>query len=164
MNTIIYSVKSTNGRWGTDIVGPEELKERCRAVIFTLPGRVEALGETAGRTCFRFVPDSTFIVVGENLVVVEGAGCECVHSQGLQSHSSVTILHAQEHAVFKSIGYKGRSATYYIVKAGGLLEKAPAALLLDAGIVQPREVPAPTPPPSQFNSSFADALRKAGLK
>ena len=62
----------------------------------------------------------------------------------------------------KWTGYKGRDSGYRMVTTSGAIEEVPVSLLIDAGIVQPKEPPKLASPPPPFASTFADALRKAG--
>lgn len=164
MRELLWRTTSTNGRWGVEIVGDAEHKalfeDRSRAI----PGQLRALGRRAGFECFAFEPGgSGFLVIEGEAEAVEGAGSVLVHQEGLQSNSYVTLLHVAPLGLWKWTGYKGRDAGYRMVRADGSIQSVPTALLLDAGIVQPKEPPPPASAPPVFGSSFADALRKAGL-
>ncbi len=162
---MLFEARSTNGRSGVQVVGTEDVEYGGCGRTFAVPGALKALGKTAGMSCFEHVTADPghFVVVGGDLRVVEGAGATEVNHQDLQSGQEVTILHARVGACWKWAGYKGRSSGYSILREGGVIEDAPAALLLAAGLVEPREAPAPAPPAPTFNGAFAAALKKAGL-
>jgi len=165
MNKLLWRISSTNGRWGVEIAGEAKCLplfegRSCMAV----PGQLKALGRRAGRQCFGFEAGaSCFVVLEEDAEAVQGAGSALVHKEDLQSGDSVTLLHVAPGGVWKWTGYKGRSSGYRMVTPSGAIEDVPTSLLLAAGIVEPKEPPAPAPSPPAFSASFADALRKAGL-
>lgn len=160
--SVLFETRSTNGRWGVQIVGEIQLPDEERFDARPRQGRLEALGRRGGLQCFRFVAvaGDQWVVVGDGLVPVEGAGSVLVHSEDLQSNSSCVLLHVRGGGLYRWVGYKGRSSGYTQL-VGGSTSEAPAGLLLEAGIIEPVEgsvKEAPEAPP--FNAAFAAALKR----
>jgi hypothetical protein len=165
MEKIIYSAVSTNGRWGCQIVGPDVHDDLNPGVGYR--GRFVPLGRAAGMACFRFDPDpdgDQYAVVLGDAVAPDGAGSAVVYDADLQSHNRVTLLHVRIGGVVQSYGYQRRSSRFRQLQADGSLTDFPAAILLSAGLVTPKDVPPAAPDAPPFNCAFADALRKAGVE
>lgn len=151
---------STNGRWGISVVGdvPDEFKLSSGPVR----GTAQPLGTVEGHSVFRLCPDDqaqSWVLVGSDLVAVEGATVVC--AQSLQSSDNCSILLLGPMAVVKSYGYKRRNyqVTLY---SEGQAQDCPAPVLLALGLLPAQDVPAVQPPPPA-SSAFAEALRRAGL-
>lgn len=145
---------SVNGRTGLEIIGAEELSGRK---IFR--GTLVSLGRSAGVSCFRVDPGSDWIVVGEDIAPVEGAGSSQIAREDLQGNSFCTVLTVREAGVYKKFEYKRRALAYLQIINGEALEVSPA-FLLDAGIIQPAVAPVPVVVAPPFNAAFAAALAK----
>lgn len=153
METIIKR-DSVNGRTGIEIIGSEEIKG-----LKVFKGTLVPLGRTAGMSCFRVDPGTDWVVVGDDLAPVEGAGSAQVAREDLQGNSFCTVLTVREGGIYKKYGYKRRDAEYRQIVDGHPVEVSPA-FLLDAGIIQPAVVPEPPIAAPPFNSAFASALAK----
>jgi len=153
METLIKH-HSINGRTGLEIIGSEELQGRK---IFK--GTLVPLGRSAGISCYRLEAGNDWVVVGEDIAPVEGAGSSQVAREDLQGNAFCTVLAVQEGGIYKKYEYKRRSAEYRQVVNGTTLEVSPA-FLLDAGIVQPAVAPVPVVVAPPFNAAFAAALAK----
>jgi hypothetical protein len=153
METIIKR-ESINGRTGIEIIGSADLKGQK-----VFKGTLVPLGRTAGMACFRVDPGTAWIVVGDDLQIVEGAGSAIVAREDLQGNSCCTVLTVQEGGIYKKYGYKRRDAEYCQILDGHSVEVS-AAFLLDAGIIKPAVAPEAAIAPPPFNSAFAVALMK----
>lgn len=152
-----YSKRSTNGRWGIQVLHPEGINMETPQ-----EGTLTSLGTSAGMTCFKFEPGQTgtWVIAGDDMNPV--AGCEAVVHMDLQSSDYVSILVCRNFAVWKEYSYKRRSAQFWMLK-DGKANYAETAILLDAGIVKPAQAPEKVPEPAPFDNAFEAALRKAGL-
>lgn len=168
-NTVTH--RSTNGRWGVQVVLPEGVED----LSTPFRGRVQSLGRAGGLNCFAVQPPTpeseqhplrpepeTYVLMGDDLSPVEG--CVVVHREDLQSNDYCTILLLQPGAIWRNYGYKRRRCTIYMLAQDGSVVTPPPAVLLAAGLMQPTtdsviEVPAVPPLPS----SLAEAMRRAGL-
>jgi hypothetical protein len=155
----IYKTTSTNGRWGLEVVGPDDVADRQKVFVnFAF----QPLGKAGGIECFQLIPtEGNIAIISGDVECPEGTGTVMVHSADLQSSNVVSLLHAIPRGVFKRYDYKRRGSSYQqVMPDGGIVEASPA-LLLAAGILQPKDKPAEVPQPS-FNSAFSDALKKIG--
>ena len=157
METLIKH-HSINGRTGLEIIGSEELQGRK---IFK--GTLVPLGRSAGISCYRLEAGNDWVVVGEDIAPVEGAGSSQIAREDLQGNSFCTVLTVREGGIYKKYEYKRRSAEYRQIVNGTTLEVSPA-FLLDAGIVQPAVAPVPVVVAPPFNDTFAAALAKISSK
>ena len=157
METIIKS-GSINGRNGLEIIGPEALKGRK---IFK--GTLVPLGRSAGISCYRLEAGNDWVVVGEDIAPVEGAGSSQVAREDLQGNSFCTVLTVREGGIYRKYEYKRRGLEYRQVINGEALEVSPA-FLLDAGIIMPAVAPVPVVVAPPFNAAFAAALAKISSK
>lgn len=172
---VIFSTRSTNGRWGLDVVSasyrkgphPENLYEVIldpdgRPVNFPLRGLVTDLGEVDGVRVLRIEHDPeamTWLAFGH---VVSGG--KCLVDMSLQSHRSITANVIGPVAVMRSYGYRGRSSTTYLVKEGVEQELSPSQLLA-LGLIEPDQAPAETAPaqPEPVDTVMLAKLKKVGL-
>ena len=173
---VIWSARSTNGRWGAEIVSaipvppldqggmPGMVTSIGRNQIrWPLRGRLTPLGTAAGIASFHFDADesaATWVLPGADARPVEGATeawCE-----SLQSSAMGSILLLGPTAIVKMVGYKGRSAHFVLYKEGER-QDVPTSVLLALGLIEPAETPAPIEPPPAPSGALADALRRAGF-
>jgi len=90
-------------------------------------------------------------------------GCTLVVEIGLQSYSSVTVLVANPGAIFKTVGYKGRSVSYSTLLPSGEEIATPVSLLVAAGVLKSKAEEnagpvIPEPLPNQIAIAFEHAL------
>ena len=154
----VWSVTSTNGRWGIEIVSPAEGEIKWPA-----RGTLKSLGSIEGRDVFRFDPDDgsqTWVLPGRDLEPLSGASTAIKMS--LQSSDSGTIMILGPQAAVRSWGYKGRSShvTLYLE---GVAQDCPASILLALGLIEAQGKLIEIPPPPPVSGAMAEALRKAGL-
>lgn len=152
---VIFEARSTNGRWGLAIVGPEGTKLPAQ-------GRLASLGAVAGIETYHFIPGETgtWILAGGDLQPHGGA--TMVKTMDLQSSSSATILLLGPEAVVEHHGYKRRSSRFTAYMTGEARE-IPASILLAMGIVAPESAPAaPIEPPPALSGAMANAFAKLG--
>lgn len=165
--SVIWKTRSTNGRWGAEIVSefpvPSLDQGGCNAIRWPLRGRLTPLGKAAGIDSFRFDADEsapTWVLPGGDLRPIEGA--TEAWSQYLQSNASGTILVLGAIAILKNVGYKGRSA-HFVLYQEGERQDAPASVLLALGLIEPKEPPPPIAAPPAPSGALQDALRRAGM-
>lgn len=125
---LVWSARSTNGRWWLAIVGPEGTTLPCQ-------GSVRHLGTAAGISTWLIEPGETgawVSVAGE--VTVHG-GATVVASMSLQSGNYASILLLGPQAVVEHHGYNRRSSRIaaYI---NGEQQDIPAPVLLAMGLLQ----------------------------
>lgn len=155
----IWSCRSTNGRWGAQIVSDCPLGGGWPA-----QGELQSLGRAAGVACFRFVADAasgTWVLPwtgSGSVVALEGASL--AYQEELQSGRSGAILLLGRTALIQRFGYKERGSRYKIYCAG-VAQDAPPSVLLALGLIQPEAAPEPVPAPPQPSEDFAEALRAA---
>lgn len=154
------SFRSTNGRWGLNVLAPTEIKENV-----PIKGTLENLGRAAGFSNYKLTPHDaqTYIVILGDIEPIEGTPITVVENQSLQSSKYITLTIALPGATWKSYGYNRRSAAYYSLNQEGRIVRAPTSLLLATGAIQPKEPPPPIPLPSPPEGAMAEAMRKAGL-
>ncbi len=149
---MIFEARSTNGRWGLAIVGPEGT---------TLPaqGSLISLGTVAGIETYRFTPGDTgtWVLAGGDLQPHGGA--TLVAWRDLQSSQFATILLLGQEAVVEQHGYKRRSSRFVAYVAGEARD-IPASILLSMGLIAPESAPAPIEPPPALSGAMASAFAK----
>ena len=163
----IYSVSSTNGRWGLRIVSEVFKKEDLRE-----PVRAQAvkLGKVEGHEIVRLDKtdkDQWVLVTGD---AVPMGGCTEFVGMGLQSNDNVTIIILSSQAIVKTYGYCRRSSTVRFF-LNGKKQNVPASVLLALGLLRPvTEEPAEEPPTLEeflqqpnAKSALQQALLEAGL-
>jgi hypothetical protein len=156
---VIFQDRSTNGRWGLTVVGPEGTK-------FPAEGSVRDLGEISGYRTFEFLPGETGQWVLPTGAVTVHAGATEVFSMGLQSSRACTLLVLGPEAVVEHhsrIGRKGHVVAY----DRGVETYVPPGVLLAMGVIKPEPEDAgpinpPPPPPLQGAMAAAFAALKGG--
>ena len=150
---VIFEARSTNGRWGMAIVGPEGTKLPAQ-------GSLASLGTVAGIETYLFTPSETgtWILAGGDLQPRGGA--TTVRTMNLQSSSSATILLLGPEAVIEQYGYKRRSSRY-VAYVNGEARDIPASILLAMGIIASESTPTTSiPPPPALSNTMANAFSK----
>jgi hypothetical protein len=154
---VIFQDRSTNGRWGLTVVGPEGTK-------FPAEGKVRHLGAVSGYETFEFVPGETGQWVLPTGAVTVHAGATTVISMGLQSSRACTLLVLGPEAVVEHhsrIGSKGHIVAYN----RGVETYVPPGVLLAMGVIEPAdsaEITIEPPPPLQGAMAAAFAALKGG--
>jgi hypothetical protein len=137
----IFAARSTNGRWGLAVVGPEGAK-------FPAQGSLRHVGKVAGLATYEFVPGETgtwVLPVLEEVTVHGGATLVAAHD--LQSGGYVSLLLLGPQAVVERYGYKRRSSRVVAYVAGAETH-IPGTVLAAMGLLQADgEVVAVAPPP-----------------
>jgi len=107
----IFSARSTNGRWGLAVVGPE-------GTMFPAQGSLRHVGKVAGMATYEFTPGETgtWVAVAEDVTVHGGA--TLVASEDLQSSQVASLLLLGPEAVVEHHGYKRRSSRIVAYVAG----------------------------------------------
>lgn len=150
---LIFDARSTNGRWGLAIVGPEGARLPAQ-------GSLVSLGTVAGIETYRFTPGDTgtWVLAGGDLQPHGGA--TLVASRDLQSSQFATILLLGPEAVVEQHGYKRRSSRFVAYVAGEARD-IPASILLAMGLIAPESAPAaPIEPPPALTGAMAGAFAK----
>lgn len=150
---MIFEARSTNGRWGLAIVGPEGTRLPAQ-------GSLVRLGTVAGIETYRFDAGDTgtWVLAGDDMQPHGGA--TLVSSRDLQSSQVATILLLGPEAVVEHHGYKRRSSRFKAYVAGEARE-IPASILLAMGLVAPESAPnKPIEPPPTLNTAMANAFSK----
>jgi hypothetical protein len=154
----LFCARSTNGRWGMAVVGPEGVK-------FPAQGSLSHVGKVAGVQTYEFIPGETgqWVLVAEDCKVHGGA--TVVESMSLQSSAVTTLLVLGEEAVIEHYGYKRRSSRVVAYHKGAEVD-IPATVLAAMGLVQAGgEVVEIAPPPKlegAMASAFAALKAKSG--
>ena len=159
---VVYEVKSTNGRWGLQIMGANDVELPERGLVFR-NFTVKDYGTTAHMWVLELVSADGFftIVTGEAKCIT---GCTLVAEQNLQSSNEVSVIVARPGAIFKEIGYKGRSSQYITIDSEGKKVPTPVGMLVAAGLVEP-EIKDPEPIiPEEIPGTMLDAFKKAFAK
>lgn len=137
----IFSARSTNGRCGLAVVGPE-------GTTFPAQGGLRHIGRVAGMATYEFVPGETgtwVAVVGD--VTVHG-GATLVASEDLQSSQVASLLLLGPEAVVEHHGYKRRSSRV-VAYVAGVETDIPGTVLAAMGLLKADgEVVAVEPPPA----------------
>ena len=137
VDRVLVKARSTNGRWGVDLVGsvPDEIARRLEHYApwrgtMAVPGyRLDPVGSSQQIGVFRLSPDATTIaVVGNDLRAV--ADAEAVGGCDLQSGDQISLLNARPGAVVRLVGYRGRSSRAVRILADGSQEDVPPHVLL----------------------------------
>lgn len=148
----LFSARSTNGRWGLALVGPEGT---------TLPaeGSLRHVGSVAGINTYELVPGetSTWVLVAEDVKVHGGA--TLVALEGLQSgrHASIVLLGAE--AVVEHYGYmrRGSRIAAYVK---GVKTDIPGSVLAAMGLIEAQGEIVEVAPPPKLEGALAAAFAK----
>ncbi len=146
----IFSARSTNGRRGLAVVGPEGA---------TLPaqGSLRHVGNVSGIETYEFTPGETgtWVMTTEDVTVHRGA--TMVKWQYLQSSRGVSLLLLGPQAVVEHHGHKRRSSRV-VAYVAGVETDIPGTVLAAMGLLQAGgEVVAVDPPPA-LGGAMAAAL------
>lgn len=152
---VVYEARSTNGRWGLTVVGPEGTK-------FPAEGSLRHVGRVAGMETFEFVPGETGTWVLPTGDVKVHGGATVVKTMSLQSHEECNLLVLGPEAVVEHYGYKRRGSRI-VAYIRGVETDIPAAVLAAMGLVKAEggeTIKVEPPPPLQgaMAAAFA-ALR-----
>ena len=160
----VVSRRSTNGRWGLDIVVADDAVKIPMDDGIAVRGSIVSLGTLSGMRTYEFFDSvdsddgQMFLLTGE-VDTVNGA--EVVEYVSLQSSGTATLLVLSDLAVMRHVGYKGRSGEFALYDKG-VRKDIPQAVLASMGlIVTDQEVVIVDPP--KISSAIADAARAAGL-
>lgn len=146
----IFSARSTNGRWGLAVVGPD-------GTTFPSQGRLRHVGNVAGMETYEFTPGETgtWAMTAEDVTVHGGA--TMVTWQDLQSSRGVSLLLLGPQAVIEHHGYKRRSSRI-VAYIDGAKTDIPGTVLAAMGLLQAGgEVIAVEPPPA-LNGAMGAAM------
>lgn len=144
----LFCARSTNGRRGLAVVGPEGQK-------FPAQGCLRHVGRVAGVATYVFAPGDTGTwVVTAGDVTVHG-GATVVESEDLQSSNVASVLLIGPEAVIEHHGYKRRSSRI-VAYVAGVETSIPGTVLAAMGLLQPDgEVVAVEHPPVLGNAMAA---------
>lgn len=153
---LLWQARSTNGRWGLAIVGPEGTELPCQ-------GSIRHLGEVEGIDTWLVEPGETGTwVVTAGAVTIHG-GATVVVERGLQSNNYASVLILGPQAVVEHHGYKGRYSNV-IAYVNGQEQQIPGPVLLAMGLIQGSDmaqaVAIPPPEPLQWAMAAAFARLK----
>lgn len=172
---VIYTDRSTNGRWGVDIVSSTYCRGKhpnigveCildpdgKPVDFPLRGVVTDLGEVDGIRVIRIEYDpeaQTWLAFGELI-----NGGTQVLEMSLQSHRFLSLNVIGPVAVLRTYGYRRRSSTTFLVKNGQPVELSPSQLLA-LGLIQADRAPESSGPiaAAPVETEMMRKLKSAGL-
>lgn len=151
--------ESTNGRWGMQIVCPDDYNGNGSVH----QGTLKSLGCIGGVDCFEFTPKAgNWIIVGGDLT--DKAGCSIAYKKSMQSGNYATILVARPGAIWTNSGYQGRSIDYYMLLPDGTAIKPDPAIMLAAGLIKAKEeTEIEIPDAPELDGALQAALKKAGL-
>ena len=136
----IFSARSTNGRWGLAVVGPE-------GTTFPAQGSLRHVGKVAGMATYEFTPGETGAWVATAGDVTVDGGAPLVASEELQSSQVATLLLLGPQAVVEHHGYKRRSSRV-VAYVAGVETDIPGTVLAAMGLLQADgEVVVVEPPP-----------------
>lgn len=146
----LFSARSTNGRWGLAVVGPDDA---------TLPaqGSINHIGRVAGVDTYVFTPGETKTWVLTSGEVTAHGGATVVAMLDLQSSDWASIVLLGPEAVVESHGYKRRSSSFSAFLNGEKVD-IPAPVLLAMGLIAPRAEVAEVPPPPALEGAMASAF------
>lgn len=154
MKAEIFSARSTNGRWGLAVVGPQGT---------TLPaqGSLRHIGKVAGMVTYEFVPGETgtWVVTAEDVTVHGGA--TLVDCMDLQSSRVASLLLLGPQAVVEHHGYKRRSSRI-VAYVSGVETSIPATVLAAMGLLKADGESIAIEPPPALGGAMAAAF--AALK
>lgn len=151
----IFSAKSTNGRWGLAVVGPEGT---------TLPaqGSLRHIGAVGGVETYIFSPGNTGTwAMSAGDVKVHG-GATLVAHQYLQSDRYASLLLLGPQAVVEHYGYKRRGSRV-LAYVNGQETDIPQTVLAALGLVKPVGEPDHIEPPPALEGAMAEALKRLRL-
>lgn len=151
---LLWQARSTNGRWGLAIVGPEGTKLPCQ-------GAIRHLGEVEGLDTWLLEPGETgtwIMVAGD--VTVHG-GATVVVGRGLQSNNHASILLLGPQAVVEHHGYKGRYSNVFAY-INGDEKNIPGPVLLAMGLIKGSDMAQAVaiPPPEPLQGAMAAAFAR----
>lgn len=136
----LFSSRSTNGRWGLAVVGPEVTK-------FPAQGSLRHVGRVAGMATYEFTPGDTGTWVAVAGDVTAHGGATLVASEDLQSSQTASVLLLGPQAVVEHHGYKRRSSRV-VAYVAGVETDIPGTVLAAMGLlIADGEVVAVEPPP-----------------
>ena len=136
----IFSARSTNGRWGLAVVGPE-------GTVFPAQGSLRHVGKVAGMATYEFVPGETGTWIATAGDVTVHGGATLVASVDLQSSQVASLLLLGPEAVVERHGYRRRSS-HVVAYVAGVATDIPGTVLAAMGLLQAGgEVIAVEPPP-----------------
>lgn len=136
----LFSARSTNGRWGLAVVGPE-------GTTFPSQGGLRHVGNVAGMATYEFTPGETGTWAATAGDVTVHCGATLVAREDLQSSQVASLLLLGPQAVVEHHGYKRRSSRV-LAYAAGVETDIPGTVLAAMGLLQPDgEVVAVEPPP-----------------
>jgi hypothetical protein len=150
----IVSARSTNGRWGLAVVGPE-------GTTFPAQGSLRHVGTVAGMKTYEFMPGETGTwVMAAGDVTVHG-GATLVAREDLQSSQVASLLLLGPEAVVEHHGYKRRGSRV-VAYVSGVETDIPGTVLAAMGLLQVDDVVVPVEPPPPLTGAMAAAF--AALK
>lgn len=136
----IFSARSTNGRWGLAVVGPE-------GTTFPAQGSLRNVGKVAGMATYEFTPGETGTWVAVAGDVTVHGGATLVASEDLQSSRAASLILLGPEAVVEHHGYKRRGSRV-VAYVTGVETDIPGTVLAAMGLLQADgEVVAVEPPP-----------------
>jgi hypothetical protein len=136
----IFSARSTNGRWGLAVVGPEGTK-------FPAQGSLRHVGKVAGMATYEFTPGETGAWAAVACAVTVHGGATLVASESLQSSQVASLLLLGPQAVVEHHGYMRRSSRI-VAYVDGVETDIPGTVLAAMGLLQvDGEIVAVEPPP-----------------
>lgn len=129
---LLWERRSSNGRWGVQIIGAETERELFRRTDgYSYPGKMVPLGTGAGMTVFRYDPTAQGrVVVEEDAEPLADTPATVIIKMDLQSNSFVTLLACLPGGRWQSFGYKRRSSSYYELLNDGTVANVPAFVIL----------------------------------
>ena len=152
----LFKRKSTNGRSGLAIVGPDDAE-------FPARGTVRKLGTVDGVQTWELIPDSsatTWVVIAEDVKVHGGATLAAAMDLQSGNHASIVVLSAQ--AVVQHYGYKRRSSRT-VAYIDGVRTAIPETVLYAMGLLAQKpaepEVSAPIAEPEPLQGAMAAAFQ-----
>lgn len=151
----VFSARSTNGRWGLVVVGPD-------GTTFPEQGSLRHVGKVAGMATYEFSPGETGAWAATAGDITVHGGATLVANEDLQSSQVVSLLLLGPQAVIEHHGYKRRSSRI-VAYVSGVETDIPGTVLAAMGLLQADgEVLAVEPPPvlgGAMAAAFA-ALKK----
>jgi len=150
MKKEIFSARSTNGRWGLAVVGPQ-------GTTFPAQGSLRHIGKVAGTVTYEFVPGETgtWVMTAEDVTVHGGA--TVVDCMDLQSSRTVSLLLLGPEAVIEHHGYKRRSSRI-VAYVNGAEADIPATVLAAMGLLKADGEEVAIEPPPALNGAMAAAF------
>lgn len=128
MKTLSY--RSTNGRWGTDVLVPDNASKPYTGLLALAEQEFYSAGKVGQIQVFKLRNRAGNVaILGNDLSVYSGDG-DVLAGVGLQSSASVTLINARPGTIVRDFGYKRRSSVDYLVTETGT-RTIPAAEVLD---------------------------------